>query len=72
MNNSINYEDLFNWQLESDRHYLSLLQNQKEMEYEWQQHEEKRLPAIVKIIKKERYEATTDTWEISRNSKKKL
>mgnify|MGYP003640952685 CR=1 FL=1 len=48
---SINFEDLFNWELENDKHYMSLLERHKQDEYEWQQWEEeerkKQLPAIV-------------------------
>jgi hypothetical protein len=53
MRNSINFEDLFDWQLESDRHYMFLLERHKQEEYEWQQWEEqernKRLPALIQI-----------------------
>lgn len=53
MGESINFEDLFNWQLESDRHYLKMLYRHAEEEYEWQQWEEqernKRLPALIQV-----------------------
>ena len=53
MGESINFEDLFNWQLESDRHYITLLQRHAEEEYEWQLWEEqernKRLPALIQV-----------------------
>jgi hypothetical protein len=53
MGESINFEDLFNWQLESDRHYLTMLHQHAEQEYEWQLWEEqernKRLPALIQV-----------------------
>ena len=53
MGESINFEDLFNWQLESDRHYITLLNRHAEEEYEWQLWEEqernKRLPALIQV-----------------------
>jgi hypothetical protein len=53
MGESINFEDLFNWQLESDRHYITLLQRHAEEEYEWQLWEEqernRRLPALIQV-----------------------
>ena len=55
MRESINFEDLFDWEVESDRHYMFLLQRHKQDEYEWQQWEEqernKRLPAIITVEK---------------------
>jgi hypothetical protein len=48
---SINFEDLFDWERESDRHAMFLLEKHKLDEYEWQEWEQeernKRLPAIV-------------------------
>ena len=53
MGESINFEDLFNWQLESDRHYITLLNRHAEEEYEWQLWEEqernRRLPALIQV-----------------------
>ena len=53
MGESINFEDLFNWQLDSDRHYLTMLHRHAEQEYEWQLLEEqernKRLPALIQV-----------------------
>lgn len=53
MGENLNFEDLFDWQLESDRHYLMMLNRHAEEEYEWQQWEEKernkRLPALIKV-----------------------
>ena len=53
MRESINFEDLFDWELESDRHYMFILERHKQEEYEWQQWEQqernKRLPAIIQI-----------------------
>lgn len=53
MGESINFEDLFNWQLASDRHYLTMLHRHAEQEYEWQLLEEqernKRLPALIQV-----------------------
>jgi len=53
MGRNINFEDLFDWQLESDRHYMFILERYKQEEYEWQQWEEqernKRLPALIQI-----------------------
>lgn len=53
MGGNINFEDLFDWQLESDRHYLSMLQRQAAEEYEWQEFERternKRLPALIQV-----------------------
>jgi len=69
MKDSINFEDLFDWELESDKHYIMLLHQKKEEEHEWEQWEEtKRKPAKITVIKKEIYEATTDTWEVLRDS----
>jgi hypothetical protein len=70
MKDSINFEDLFDWSVESDRHYMALLQHKKEEEHEWEQWEEetKRKPAKITVINKEIYEATTDTWEVLRDS----
>jgi len=66
---NINFEDLFDWELESDKHYMMLLHQKKEEEYEWEQWEEiKRKPAKITVINKEVYEATTDTWEVLRDS----
>jgi len=46
---SVSFEDLFNWELENDRHYMSLLERHKQEEWqEWEEEErKKRLPAIV-------------------------
>ena len=48
---NVSFEDLFNWELENDRQYMSLLERHKLDEQEWQQWEEeeenKRLPALV-------------------------
>ena len=53
MRESINFEDLFNWQLESDRHYLTMLHKHAEEEYEWheweRQERNKRLPALIQV-----------------------
>jgi hypothetical protein len=62
MKRSINFEDLFDWEVESDRHYIMLLERHRQEEYEFQQWEEeerkKRLPAIIQVLipTKETYE----------------
>ena len=62
MKETINYEDLFDWEIESDRHYLFLLERHKEEQYDWEQSEQKernkRLPAIIQVLipTKETYE----------------
>jgi hypothetical protein len=53
MRNSINFEDLFDWEVESDRHYIMLLEKHKQEEWEWNLMEEernKRLPAIIQVL----------------------
>jgi len=53
MRNSINFEDLFDWSVESDRQYIMLLERHKQEEYEWEIYEEdrkKRLPAIIQVL----------------------
>ena len=54
MKETINFEDLFDWEIESDRHYLFLLERHKEEEYQWRQFEQternKRLPAIIQVL----------------------
>jgi hypothetical protein len=53
MGRNINFEDLFDWQLENDRHYLSMLYRHAEEEYElqeWERQERnKRLPALIQV-----------------------
>jgi hypothetical protein len=53
MKRSINFEDLFDWEVESDRHYIMLLERHKQEEWEWNLMEEernKRLPAIIQVL----------------------
>lgn len=53
MRNSINFEDLFDWSVESDRHYIMLLERHKQEEWEWNLMEEernKRLPAVIQVL----------------------
>jgi hypothetical protein len=53
MRKSINFEDLFDWEVESDRHYIMLLERHKQEEWEWNLMEEernKRLPAIIQVL----------------------
>lgn len=53
MRNSINFEDLFDWEVESDRHYIMLLEKHKQEEWEWNLMEEernKRLPAVIQVL----------------------
>ena len=53
MEKSINFEDLFDWQVESDRHYIMLLERHKQEEWEWNLMEEernRRLPAIIQVL----------------------
>lgn len=53
MRNSINFEDLFDWEVESDRHYIMLLERHKQEEWEWNLMEEernKRLPAVIQVL----------------------
>jgi hypothetical protein len=53
MERSINFEDLFDWEVESDRHYIMLLERHKQEEWEWNLMEEernKRLPAIIQVL----------------------
>lgn len=69
---TINFEDLFDWQLESDRHYYALLER-KSYE-EWEQFEEeqrrKRLPAIIKVLipTKQTYETKSKSMALSRTN----
>lgn len=53
MEKSINFEDLFDWQVESDRHYIMLLERHKQEEWEWNLMEEernRRLPAVIQVL----------------------
>ena len=53
MERSINFEDLFDWAVESDRHYIMLLERHKQEEWEWNLMEEernKRLPAVIQVL----------------------
>ena len=53
MERSINFEDLFDWEVESDRQYIMLLERHKQEEWEWNLMEEernKRLPAIIQVL----------------------
>ncbi len=53
MERSINFEDLFDWEVESDRHYIMLLERHKQEEWEWNLMEEernRRLPAIIQVL----------------------
>jgi hypothetical protein len=53
MEKSINFEDLFDWEVESDRHYIMLLERHKQEEWEWNLMEEernRRLPAIIQVL----------------------
>ena len=53
MRNSINFEDLFDWEVESDRQYIMLLERHKQEEWEWNLMEEernKRLPAVIQVL----------------------
>lgn len=47
---SPNFEDLFDWEKESDRHYYALLDNQ--MKEEWEQYEQQAAEIKVKKPKK--------------------
>jgi len=53
MRKSINFEDLFDWSVESDRHYIMLLERHKQEEWEWNLMEEernRRLPAVIQVL----------------------
>ena len=53
MERSINFEDLFDWEVESDRHYIMILERHKQEEWEWNLMEEernKRLPAVIQVL----------------------
>lgn len=53
MEKSINFEDLFDWEVESDRHYIMLLERHKQEEWEWNLMEEernRRLPAVIQVL----------------------
>lgn len=53
MRKSINFEDLFDWEVESDRQYIMLLEKHKQEEWEWNLMEEernKRLPAVIQVL----------------------
>jgi hypothetical protein len=53
MERSINFEDLFDWEVESDRQYIMLLERHKQEEWEWSLMEEerkKRLPAVIQVL----------------------
>jgi hypothetical protein len=53
MERSINFEDLFDWEVESDRQYIMLLERHKQEEWEWNLMEEernRRLPAIIQVL----------------------
>ena len=53
MERSINFEDLFDWEVESDRQYIMLLERHRQEEWEWSLMEEerkKRLPAIIQVL----------------------
>jgi hypothetical protein len=53
MEKSINFEDLFDWEVESDRQYIMLLERHKQEEWEWNLMEEernKRLPAVIQVL----------------------
>lgn len=69
---TINFEDLFDWEVESDRHYYALLER-KSYE-EWEEYEEeqrrKRLPAIIQVLipTKQSYEAKSKSMALSRTN----
>lgn len=53
MEKSINFEDLFDWEVESDRQYIMLLERHKQEEWEWHLMEEernRRLPAVIQVL----------------------
>ena len=53
MEKSINFEDLFDWEVESDRQYIMLLERHRQEEWEWSLMEEerkKRLPAVIQVL----------------------
>ena len=53
MERSINFEDLFDWEVESDRQYIMLLERHRQEEWEWSLMEEerkKRLPAVIQVL----------------------
>jgi hypothetical protein len=53
MERSINFEDLFDWEVESDRQYIMLLERHRQEEWEWNLMEEerkKRLPAVIQVL----------------------
>jgi hypothetical protein len=73
----INFVDLFDWEKESDVHYMSILRHEQDLKEEWQQWDDQRkqrLPAIINVNKPKRqiYEATTNTWQFPGINKKKL
>ena len=50
---SVEFIDLFDWSVESDRHYIMLLERHKQEEWEWNLMEEernRRLPAVIQVL----------------------
>lgn len=69
MRNSINFEDLFDWQVESDRQYIMLLERHRQEEWEWHLMEEernRRLPAIIQVLipTKQTYETKSESMAL--------
>lgn len=50
MSKSINFIDLFDWEKESDRHYMEVLMHTREEEFEWNDWVKKQSKKPAKII----------------------
>lgn len=53
MSKSINFIDLFDWEKESDRHYIEVLMHNKEEEFEWNDwiKKQSKKPAKIVVVK---------------------
>lgn len=50
---SVEFIDLFDWSVESDRHYIMLLERHKQEEWEWnlmEKERNRRLPAVIQVL----------------------
>jgi hypothetical protein len=53
MSKSINFIDLFDWEKESDRHYMEVLMHSKEEDFDWNDSvkEQTKKPAEIVVVK---------------------
>jgi hypothetical protein len=71
MRNSVNFVDLFDWEVESERHYIKLLTNEKEEDFEYK-YSSNKLPAKIEVTNEKTIKNENKSRKVSRNKQEKL